>query len=96
MKEATSEVQIENDVFRVTKWLVGPRETIPMHVHEYEYVVIPLRPTPMVVRPKDGEEFISEMHPGKSYTRSRGSEHEIYNPSETETVEFVEVESLRK
>lgn len=95
MKEATAEVQIDNDVFRVTKWLVGPGETIPMHRHEYDYVVIPVRNTPMTVRPAEGEEFQSDMQVGTSYTRERGSEHEIFNPSDTEIVEFVEVESLK-
>jgi hypothetical protein len=39
---ATGETQIDNGVFRVTKWIIEPNDAIPMHVHEYEYVVVPL------------------------------------------------------
>jgi quercetin dioxygenase-like cupin family protein len=95
VKEASSEVQLQNETFRVTKWTVKPGETIPMHVHEHEYVVIPMRPTPMQVTTGAGEEFTSEMNVGHSYTRAKGSEHQIYNADDSETVEFIEVESLQ-
>ena len=33
-----AEQQLENDVFRVTKWTIEPGGSIPMHRHEYEYL----------------------------------------------------------
>lgn len=95
MREARGDIQLENDVFRVTRWTVGPGETIPMHTHEHDYVVVPIAPHPMLVQPQDDAAFTAQMVPGESYTRARGSRHQIFNPSETDTVVFVEVESLR-
>lgn len=33
---ASGEIQIDNGIFRVTKWLIQPGGEIPMHVHEYD------------------------------------------------------------
>ncbi len=94
INEATAEILLENEVFRVTKWTLAPGETIPMHVHEHEYVVIPMLPTPMEVTPAGEDTFVFEMVPGTSYSRPKGSEHQIHNPSRTDTVQFIEVEAL--
>lgn len=94
MTEAVSEVQLENESFRVMKWTIAPGATIPMHVHEYEYVVIPLTTGPMVVRNADGTVIHAELVTGVSYTRPGGSEHSVSNEQSDDTVVFIEVERL--
>lgn len=89
-----SEVQLENEHFRVTRWTIEPGGTIPMHRHEYEYVVVPLVTAAMHVRTVDGAEFVTELQTGTSYSRPSGSEHEISNPEGDEPIIFVEVERL--
>lgn len=89
-----AEQQLENDVFRVTKWTIEPGGAIPMHRHEYEYVVIPLVTDSMHVVNADGSEFDAELVTGQSYTRAAGAEHRIENRGSVADVVFVEVERL--
>ena len=89
-----AEQQLENDVFRVTKWTIEPGGSIPMHRHEYEYVVIPLVTDTMHVVNADGSEFDAELVTGQSYTRAAGAEHRIENRGSEADVVFVEVERL--
>ncbi|GAA1600174.1 cupin domain-containing protein [Leucobacter chromiireducens] len=88
------EVQLENEHFRVTKWTIEPGGVIPMHRHEYEYVVIPLVTDTMHVTNADGSEIVAELTTGQSYTRPAGSEHQVENRSSASDVVFVEVEKL--
>lgn len=88
------EIQLENDVFRVTKWTIDPGGAIPMHRHEYEYVVVPLVTDTMHVVTADGDEIIAELVVGQSYSRPAGSEHTVENRGERDPIIFVEVERL--
>ena len=89
-----AELQLENDVFRVTKWTIEPGGHIPMHRHDYDYVVIPMVTDIMHVVNADGSEFDAELVTGQSYTRAAGAEHQIENRTSTSAVVFVEVERL--
>jgi len=88
------EVQLENEFFRVTKWTIEPGGAIPMHRHDFEYVVIPLVTDSMHAVNSDGSEFLAELTAGRSYTRPAGSEHRIENRDSAEDIVFVEVERL--
>jgi quercetin dioxygenase-like cupin family protein len=87
-------VQLENEFFRVTKWTIEPGGAIPMHRHDFEYVVVPVVDAQMSVVSPDGTEFVAHITTGESYTRAAGSEHRIENRSSEVTVEFVEIERL--
>lgn len=89
-----SEVQLENEQFRVTKWTIEPHGLIPMHRHEHPYVVVPLMTGSMTVTMADGAIIETQLVTGQSYTRSEGGEHEVANHSAGDTVEFVEIERL--
>jgi mannose-6-phosphate isomerase-like protein (cupin superfamily) len=89
----TSEVQIDNGIFRVTKWTITPSDAIPMHVHEFEYVVVPLVNEAMHVVNAGGSEIVAEIRIGQSYTRPAGAEHTVANRG-ANTIEFVEIERL--
>ncbi|MEE6167030.1 MULTISPECIES: cupin domain-containing protein [unclassified Mycolicibacterium] len=88
------EVQLENDVFRVTKWTIDPGGAIPMHRHDYEYVVVPLVTDTMHVVTADGDEIIAELVVGQSYSRPAGAEHTVENRGDRDPIVFVEVERL--
>lgn len=89
-----AELQLENEQFRVTRWTIEPGGHIPMHVHEYEYVVIPLVTGTMHVVNADGSEITTDLVIGQSYTRPDGSEHRVENRGSADAVVFVEVERL--
>lgn len=86
-----SEVQLENEHFRVTKWVIEPGGVIAMHRHELEYVVVPLVTDTMRVTNADGSVIVAELQHGVSYSRPAGVEHEVANPGERE-ISFVEIE----
>ncbi|GAA2834818.1 hypothetical protein FB468_2396 [Leucobacter komagatae] len=88
------DVQLENEHFRVTQWTIEPGGVIPMHRHDFEYVVIPLVTDIMHVRNADGTEIEAALQTGVSYTRPAGSEHEVSNPHSSANIVFVEVEKL--
>lgn len=88
-----SEVTYENEIFRATKWTIPAGDTIPMHTHEYDYVVIPLSENVMHVRTDAGELLEAQMQVGTSYGRSAGSAHECINMGDSDIV-FIEVEYL--
>ncbi|ART73489.1 hypothetical protein BTO20_07895 [Mycobacterium dioxanotrophicus] len=89
-----AETQLENDLFRVTKWTIDPGGAIPLHRHEYEYVVVPLVTGTMHVVTADGDEIIAELVVGQSYSRPAGSEHTVENRGDRDPIIFVEVERL--
>ena len=89
-----ADVQLENEHFRVTKWTIEPGGHIPMHKHEYEYVVVPMVTDSMKVVNSDGTEIIAELVTGQSYTRTSGAEHRIENHQSSSDIVFVEVEKL--
>jgi mannose-6-phosphate isomerase-like protein (cupin superfamily) len=78
---------------QLTKWTIEPNDAIPLHVHEFEYVVVPLVNDVMQVRTVDGAEVSAEIRIGESYTRPAGAEHTVINPG-SRTIEFVEIEKL--
>ncbi|ORA36944.1 cupin domain-containing protein [Mycobacterium aquaticum] len=88
------EIQLENDLFRVTKWTIEPGGAIPMHRHEYEYVVVPMVTGTMYVVTSDGDEIVAELVAGQSYSRPAGAEHTVENRGEHDPIVFVEVERL--
>lgn len=90
---AVGETQIDNGVFRVTKWTIEPGDAIPMHVHELPYVVVPLVDDEMHVINADGSELVAQIRSGDSYTRPAGAEHTVVNRGDN-TIEFVEIEKI--
>lgn len=94
MTTSSSEIVYENDRFRATKWTIQPGGTIPMHRHEYDYVVVPISNNIMHVTTADGELIESRLEPGTAYGRDKGSEHMNENRGEDHVV-FIEVEYLK-
>ena len=50
-----------------------------MHVHLYDYVVVPLVDDTTFVTNADGSEQRAELRIGQSYTRPAGIEHSVAN-----------------
>lgn len=91
---ARSEVLVDDERFRVTRWTIDPGDRIDPHVHELDYVVVPLRGATMHVVDADGSETKAVLRVGTSYARVAGAHHEVQNRGDV-VVEFVEVEAKR-
>ena len=89
--EATSTVQVDNDRVVVTEWRLAPGANTGFHVHQRDYVVIPL--TTGVLRLEEPGGVVREvpLMAGASYARQAGVSHNTINGGDRE-FRFVEVE----
>lgn len=85
--------QIENSVFRVTRWELEPGDSIPEHRHEHDYVVVPLTGGTLSAVTPDGSETAVELSIGQSYARPARAVHTIENRGSAAIV-FIEIEAL--
>ena len=88
---AKSDIMIDNDKTRVTRWLFEPGEDTGEHIHEYDYVVVPMKDGKLKIVNHDGKVSITELVKGISYFRSRGVNHNVINYNDF-PFSFVEIE----
>jgi quercetin dioxygenase-like cupin family protein len=88
---AKSEVQVDNDEVRVTEWRLAPGSATGHHVHEMDYVIVPVTAGELTIVAPGGARSKSALQAGKSYFRKAGVEHDVQNETAAEIV-FVEVE----
>jgi len=91
MKQATPTTQIDNDRTRVTEWRFLPGAETGVHIHEYDYVVVPMLDGVLKIVAPDGTETLAEMKAGQSYFREKGVHHNVINANDFDYC-FVEVE----
>jgi quercetin dioxygenase-like cupin family protein len=87
---ATPKVQVDTDRVRVTEWRFEPGAETGWHVHELDYIVIPLYDGRLRVESHTGTIDV-DLVCGGSYGRSAGVEHNVMNANAFEFA-FVEVE----
>lgn len=91
--EARSEQQLDNGHVRVTRWTFPPQSETGHHVHQYDYVVVPVVPGTLTMANEDGTTNEATLSLGVSYARAAGVSHNVMNLSDAE-VAFVEIELL--
>ena len=91
MQSATSEVQVDTAEVRVTQWRLAPGSGTGHHIHEMDYVIVPVTAGEMTIVSPAGERSKAQLAAGKSYFRKAGVEHDVLNESASEIV-FLEVE----
>ena len=82
---------IENERVRVTRWDFPPQSETGHHVHEYDYVVVPVVAGKLVLVDDDGHRTENELTVGGAYNRSVGVSHNVINESDA-PVAFIEIE----
>ena len=93
---ATPTVFIENQRTRVTEWRFKKKgDNTGWHLHEYDYVVVPLFDGFLEIDTGSGERMKAEMRNGIPYFRTVGVEHDVINGNDFECA-FVEVEFLEE
>ncbi|HCA88143.1 MAG TPA: cupin [Streptomyces sp.] len=88
---ARATVQHEDERVRVTRWDFEPGASTGRHVHDHDYVVVPLTDGTTGIRTPDGTETPSQLRAGESYARPAGAEHEVVNTGSS-WLAFVEIE----
>ncbi|MEU6117123.1 cupin domain-containing protein [Streptomyces sp. NPDC047117] len=87
---ARATVQQDDARVRVTRWDFEPGTSTGPHVHEHDYVVVPLTDGTTRILTAGGAAS-SELRAGVSYTRPAGAEHEVVNAGDS-FLAFVEIE----
>ena len=68
---AKANVMIDNQKTRVTEWSFEVGDSTGQHIHEYDYVVVPLLDGELKIVNHDGEETISKLAKGGSTLEKR-------------------------
>lgn len=89
--KAVGTVQIDNERTRVTEWAFGPGAETGVHIHEYDYVVVPGTTGALTIVASDGSETVAELVAGVSYFREKGVHHNVINAN-GQPFSFVEIE----
>lgn len=92
MVKATAHVQIENDRVKVTEWRFAPGAETGHHVHEHDYLVVPLTSGALRLEELAGTRT-AELLMGVAYAREKGVAHNVINANDYE-FRFLEVELL--
>ena len=88
--KATPTVQINNDNTIVTEWRFPPHGETGWHIHQYDYVVVPLVTGELRLEAPDGER-LAALVTGQANARKAGVEHNVINNNDFEFV-FIEIE----
>ena len=88
---AKSKIIINNDKIRVTNWFFKPGEETGEHVHEYDYLVIPMVDGILKIINEDGSVSMSELNKGLPYFRQKGTKQNVITTNKFE-YSFIEVE----
>ena len=91
LPQAVPTLQIDSERVRVTQWRFAPGAETGEHVHEMDYVVVPLASGRLKIVSPEGEESFAELTHGVSYARKAGVRHNVINANAFEYA-FVEIE----
>jgi beta-alanine degradation protein BauB len=89
--QAVPIVQVDNDRVRVTEWRFSPGAETGEHVHEMDYVVVPLADGRLKLVSPAGEETFADLKRGATYFRKAGVHHNVINANDFDYA-FVEIE----
>ena len=88
---AESKMMIDNKRTRVTRWSFKPGEETGQHIHEYDYVVVPMKDGELEIVNLDGSVSISKLIKGVSYFKEKGMNHNVKNNNDF-SYSFIEIE----
>jgi quercetin dioxygenase-like cupin family protein len=91
MALAESEVVIDDQLLRATRWTFRDGDETGHHVHEYDYVVVPLTGGTFTVTHDDGTTSQLVQTAGVPYRGTAGTSHNVANSSGSTAV-FVDIE----
>ncbi len=91
IRPAISSKQLETNTVRVTRWDFPPSTETGWHVHEFDYIVVPIISGELTITDPSGSIMPFEIKSGNSYNRRSGVEHNVQNLTNCET-SFLEIE----
>lgn len=92
MSTAKATTTIDDGQVRVTTWTFdGTGDATGPHVHEYDYIVVPVTGGSFTVIDSDGATREMQQHAASPYRGTAGTAHNVVNSADKRTV-FVEIE----
>ena len=91
---ANANVLIGNDKVKVTEWSFEVGDSTGHHIHEYNYIVVPMLDGELRIVDKDNNETISKLTKGGAYYREKGVEHNVLNNNKI-PYSFIEIELIK-
>ncbi|MEP4767895.1 MAG: cupin domain-containing protein [Roseibium sp.] len=88
---AQSEIMIDDDRVRVTRFEFPPGAETGWHRHNYDYVITAVTDCTMLLEEPNGQVRTVTVPAGTAYRRDEGVEHNVINDGDT-PMSFVEVE----
>jgi quercetin dioxygenase-like cupin family protein len=95
MSTAQARTDVDDERIRITTWTFGEDgDNTGWHVHEYDYIVVPVTGGRFAVTDPDGATRELTQHAGSPYLGRAGTEHDVVNATGAPAV-FVEIELKR-
>jgi quercetin dioxygenase-like cupin family protein len=95
MSTAQARTDVDDERIRITTWTFGEDgDNTGWHVHEHDYIVVPVTGGRFVVTDPDGAKRELTQHAGSPYLGRAGTEHDVANATGAAAV-FVEIELKR-
>ena len=91
---AKANILIDNDKVKVTEWNFGVGDSTGHHIHEYNYIVVPMLDGELKILDNDNNETISKLSKGGAYYREKGVEHNVLNNNDF-PYSFIEIELIK-
>ena len=88
-------IQLDNEFVKVTKWFFPPNSETGMHIHEMDYVIVPITSGALTIENPDNTYSKSELKKGESYSRTKGVHHNVMNKNNFDFA-FIEIEIKKK
>ena len=68
-------IQVDNKFVKVTEWCFPPKSETGPHIHEMNYVVVPMTTGDLTIEDPNGNISKASLISGKSYSREIGVNH---------------------
>ena len=91
---AKAKVLIDNDKAKVTEWSFEVGDSTGHHIHEYNYIVVPMLDGELKILDRNNKESISKLTKGGAYYRDKGVEHNVFNNNNF-PYSFIEIELIK-
>ena len=90
-KKAKANIQIDNEIVRVTEYSFDKNEETGFHVHQWDYVILPQTDGLLLLINDNDVETTATLVKGQPYYREAGVSHNVINIGKEKLV-FIEVE----
>ena len=91
--QAVASVRIDDGRVKATEWSFVPGAETGWHVHEFDYVIVPLTDGRLLLEEPGSTARKAELTHGIPYARKAGVEHNVVNDGAGE-MRFLEIEII--